>query len=85
MAHIDELQNRRKQLDARIAQVQAIKDDLQRRQETRAKIVLGGAVGVMARNDPELRSRIMAAIPNLVQDRDQAAILVLLETSSGRS
>ena len=78
MAHIDELQNRRKQLDARIAQVQAIKDDIQRRQETRAKIILGGAVGVIVRNDPELRSRIAAAIPKLVQERDLPIVLSLL-------
>jgi hypothetical protein len=75
---MDELQNRRKQIDARIAQMQAKNKDQERRQETRAKIVLGSAMAVMARHDPELRARIENAIPILVQSRDQAAVLRLL-------
>ncbi len=78
MAQIDELNDRRKQLDARIAQLQAKDKDDKRRRETRAKIVLGGAVIVMAQHDVGFRNRLIAAIPRLIQNRDQPIVMEAL-------
>ncbi len=74
------LEARRAQLDLRIRALATEERERRRREDTRAKIVLGGALLAFFRKEPIAAKALMPRLLPLIAERDREMVARLLDT-----
>lgn len=77
MADVEKIKKQIKQLEARVKQVEALEKTKKRKEDTRRKIILGGALLAAAARDPKWEENFYARIDDLVTNRKDRALIGL--------
>jgi hypothetical protein len=82
MDKLEGMKDQRARIEARIIQLQARDRTKRRKMQTRAKIVLGEAVVVLAYRDSNLLATLLGELPKLVPQKDCKLVIEFLKDPS---
>lgn len=77
MADVEKLKEKKRQLDARIKKIESLEKTKKRKEDTRRKIIIGGALLALAARDPKSRKNIYQCLDDLVTNPKDRALIGL--------
>lgn len=66
MADVEKLKEKRRQLDARIQKIESLEKTKQRKEDTRRKIIVGGALLAFAAREPKFKENLYRHLEKLI-------------------